>query len=355
MARLRPLFALGGSASALLALSFQLFSQAPPAYKVWTAGDKATDQGTTVDPNTNMPCHSGVVGWNGGNVRDDAFADMVKPGIDKYIYLFTSFSQCFGDGMFDELAALKGMQSGVSASLHNQLSNYPLATFVKETNTLVYTGNGFDFTFAFNRSMLLPGLGSQKMALFSATNDPWGPSGVTFPIRVGEKQGAEQPVYFASAAAAMTKPLSPRAKNAVVFLWSGQPNLIDQAQIAQMIQYLQMIGYPASSIYAFYGFGMLPLNNPVVLAFGAGRPAAFFNDHLRQANSAILAVYFATKFALPAADLPTYVAFFANDHGFNTCVNNGAATPRIGGDGIPLDMGDPNGVGGGYSTSPPEN
>ncbi len=357
LSRVKSFFWVSVGTCLLLVLSFQVFSQGPQVfYKVWKAGDPATDQSTTKDPNNNnQPCHSGLWGWQGGgnNVRDDDFAAMVKPGVESGIYHFYSFSQCFGGGMFDELNALKGTHSGTSASLHNQLASYPLAKFDMVLQQLSYTGNGFDFTFAFERSMLLPGLASQKMATYAAANDPWGPNPNPFPERKGETQNSEQPVYFSSGAGATAVPLAPRRSNALAFLWSGEPNLIDQAQTAQMILYLRLLGYPISSIYVFYGLGMLPVANPVVTAFGPALNAAFYNDHIRQASSVILGVYFATKYALPAAQRPTYIVFFANDHGFNTCNNNGAAAPRQGGTGIPADTGASNGVGGGYSTSPP--
>jgi hypothetical protein len=370
--RLRPFLVAGVSVGALLVLAFDLSSQIPLPYLVWTAGNPATDQSTTVNPMDPKkgPCHSGLASWMGaGDVLDTQFASLMAPYVQNGVYLFTAFMECFGDGMFDELNALGGMQSGVSAALHDQLATYPLAVYNKAANKVKYTGNGpnpgvyggGDFVYAFNRSMLLPVVASENMALWAATNDPWGQSAATYPVRMGETQFEEQPVYFFSKAAAMTQPLAPRPENALVFLWSGIPNLIDQAQVAQMIQYLRLLGYPPSSIYAFYGFGSLPKTNPIVTAFG-NQTANFLKDHIRQANSTQLDLFFNLKvnknFIFNRN--PAYIAFFATDHGLNTCANPMvAAKIQVGNPipPIPVDEGTypsgTGGVGGDDSSDPP--
>jgi len=333
------------------ALAVQLTSQAPKKYYIrWQAGARNVDQSTE-----QVPQHSGLWSWKGtDNVRDDDFANIVKPYLARGAYFFYSFSQCFGGGMFDELSGLGGLQSGISASTYNQKARYPSTGQVG--GVFMYTGNGYDFTFAFLRSLLLPNLASERIAAFASANDPWGTNPNPFPPRKGETQNTETPVYFAQSAilaglaftepAEQSAPLAPQQKP-LALLWSGEPNQIDRDQTALMVRYLRLLGYPIDRIYVMYGQGQVAPNNPVAIAFanqfGALPNAAFMADHLRMATKKQLSAFLQSKFPNPDPQKisPAYVVFFANDHGFNTAFAGGAAVPRDGGSGVPADAGTP--------------
>ena len=357
--RFRSLLFTAVAVCALFTLSIQLFSQAPPKFYVrWKAGLANVDQSTDA-----VAQHSGLWSWQGkDNVRDDDFAKLVGPILATNVYFFYSFSQCYGGGMFDELSRLTGSQSGVSASRYNEKASYPLSKLDANTNRVVYTGNGYDFTYSFLRSMLMPWLASEKMASFSAADDPWGQNPNPIPGRMGETKGTEQPIYFAqteifittdSTGAAVvaqpagqaaqpyeeTVPLAPQ-KNGIAFLWSGQPNLIDQAQTALMIRYLRLLGYPIGRIYVLYGQGKVAPGNPVAQAFAANGVLpnnAFLTDHIRQALKKELSLMLLTV-GMKGAN---YVAFFSTDHGYNTALDAGGAAPREGAGGVPGDAGTP--------------
>jgi hypothetical protein len=96
----------------------------PEFFEVWAAGNAITDQDSLMTGD-----HSGLVGWKGagaaGDVRDDQLAGMAMPAVMGGARFIWAFGQCFGGGMFDELVALGGTQSGTAAARHNETSRYP--------------------------------------------------------------------------------------------------------------------------------------------------------------------------------------------------------------------------------------
>jgi hypothetical protein len=104
------------------------------AYVIWQAGVPGIDQSTEFPPQ-----NSKLAGYSGNHVSDTDLAAMIM-GLKSTPKIMWVFGHCFGAGMFDELNGIANIQVGISASLYNQASNYPL--------TPDKGGNGFDFIWA---------------------------------------------------------------------------------------------------------------------------------------------------------------------------------------------------------------
>jgi len=122
----------------LLGLSLTTVASFADDLKRWEAMEVEVDQ--SVDP---VPQNSGLAGVN-DVLLDHQLAEIVKPFVvNRKVKFIWVFSQCFGAGMFDELNALGGTQSGVSASHYDQCSKYQI---------LRPQGNGVNFSTALYRS-----------------------------------------------------------------------------------------------------------------------------------------------------------------------------------------------------------
>jgi hypothetical protein len=310
-------------------------------YKQWKAGDPMTDQSTTKDPaNGNAPFHSGLVGWANQNVQDDMFAMLVLNGVNNDpVYANTRFlwvfSQCYGGGMFDDLNRLASPQSGVSASLFNQTSRYPLA---------LPNGNGFDFVYSYLLAMKNPNISSGNLATLAAKFDPWGLNPNPIPARGAEAQNTETPTYFSNMPPNTDRiPLAPQFLPFVI-LWSGQPNTVDRDQTLQMVKQLKALGYQSGQIVLLFGSGKIDPMDPLAmyLAGNGFVPQQFRQANPRQLNT-VLQKFFPKN---PNQQFFTnFIFFFANDHGFNTDPAL-ASVARVGNGGSPIPD-DPEGYGNG--------
>jgi hypothetical protein len=342
-------------ATLLLLIVTHLAAQRPPWYNRWRVGAPDGDQKR--EP---MAQNSGLWSYKGlDNIRDDQLAALVRQYRDKAVFMWV-FTQCFGAGMFDDLLSTGGAHVGMSASGYKQTARYPRPG-----------GNGYDFAVAFIRSLLQPSTAAQRLALFAAANDPFAGNPQPFPPRRGETPGLEQPWYFNSsdiivastadtsqyarafedarvAATALqgldAVPVAPQAKKAAI-LWSGQPRMTDGRQIAALITILRLLGYRPSDMFVLYGRGRLravakpatpttpaiPVHPIIQAMLNAGYTRPMINDYLRVASKRQYEMIVTSRFQNMPAD-PNYMFFFANDHGFNTAINNGGAAPREGGD-----------------------
>lgn len=314
-----------GSAVVLATLG-ALAQGMPPFFEVWAAGNANTNQNSLM-----TGAHSGLVGWKGagaaGDVRDDQLAGMAMRAVQGGTRFIWAFGQCFGGGMFDELIALGGTQSGTSAARHNETSRYPK----RPPN-----GVGHDWVTRYVQAMG-GGAMARATAASAATNDPWGTNPGA--LRIMEAMGTEHPQYFSVGAGADNLLLHQAGSLAI--LWSGQPNLYDRNQIVTAVSALVAMGYTRDRIFVFYGSGRLRQNHPIVQAHmldPMGRPLVP-SITLRAATFNALDGLFMARFAPAAMCKPGSVFFLANDHGFNTAINLGGAVPRAG------DMGDPDAYG----------
>jgi hypothetical protein len=311
-----------GSALVLATLG-ALAQGMPPFFEVWAAGNANTDQNSLVTGD-----HSGLVGWKGagpaGEVWDDDLAAMAMPAVQGGTRFIWAFGQCFGGGMFDELVALGGTQSGTSAARHNETSRYPK----RPPN-----GVGHDWVTRYVMAMGAAAT-ARPTAAFAAANDPWGTNPGA--PRIMEAMGTEHPQYFSVGAGADNLML--HQPGGLAILWSGQPNLYDRDQIVAALNQLVAMGYTRDRIFVFYGSGVLRQNHPIVQGHmvdpNTGMPLVP-SITLRAATLNALDGLFMARFGPAARCKPSSVFFLANDHGFNTAFNMGGAVPRDG------DMGDP--------------
>jgi hypothetical protein len=249
---------------------------------------------------------------------------MALPAVQGGTRFIWAFGQCFGGGMFDELVALGGTQSGTSAARHNETSRYP-----KQPPK----GVGHDWVTRYVQAMG-GGAMARATAAFAAANDPFGTNPAA--PRFMEVMGTEHPQYFSVGAGADN--LTLHQAGGLAILWSGQPNLYDRDQIVSALNALVAMGYTRDRIFMFYGAGRLRQNHPIVqghILDPMGMPLVP-GITLRAATLNALDGLFMARFGPAVMCKPSSVFFLANDHGFNTAVNMGDAVPRDG------DMGDPN-------------
>jgi len=270
--------------------------------------------------------HSGLVPWDyktNGPIQDTEVADNVKPLVqDKQISFVWVFSQCFGGGMFDELNALGGTQSGVSASTYWQEAYYQV---------LRPLGNGVNFSTAYIEGLRDITKVAEPMASTAADNDPWGPSNNPTPSRTAaEMQGSEQPVYFTTGAAADALNVEDHKVDGAVILWSGQPTLpLDAVEIRQLVSQFVELGYNKTNIYVLYGQGHFSKTKHLV---GEVVETKLGGAQLRAATKKQLVKVMG---AIQNDDGIKFVFFFANDHGWNNMRGNDKS--RIGGNLYPTD------------------
>jgi hypothetical protein len=288
--------------------------KAKPAYVKWVAGGQYDQQSATTGQ------HSGLVPWGPPTVQDDNLATWAKKIRTKknpadFIWVFT---QCFGAGMFDELNALKGTQSGVSASEFAQTSNRPVS--------VANGGNNTDFVQAYLNALQAGVAKAKPLAATASRNDPWGPSPVTIPARGVEVMGTEQPVYFSTGAAADNLKAVPPLPGGLglAVLWAGNPDGWDRDQLAQSIDLLCAGGYTGSQIFVLYGKGQVSgpasgapnaIATSMMNCGGGATPVP--QDHLRTASWKQLLILL-KRFKLPQWGFPQQVFFFADDHGWNS-------------------------------------
>jgi hypothetical protein len=301
----------------VLAVSAALAQQAQEYFEIWTAADPDTDQDSMVSGD-----HSGLVGWvavgANGNVQDDQLAGMAAPAVQRGTRFIWSFGQCFGGGMFDELVPLGGTQSGTAAARHDETAYYP------DPN-----GVGEDWVNFYVMSMVGGANTARAMAAAAAADDPFGTNPNA--ARITEVMSSEHPQYFSVGAGADGLTLRQYRRTGIAILWSGQPKIYDRDQIVAALDALVAMGYARDRIFVFYGSGKLQAGHPIVQGHMAN-----FNPPitLRAATRRALGGLFMMKLGAMARCRPDFAFFLANDHGYNTGVNNGNPVPR---DGVPND------------------
>ncbi|MFL5347149.1 MAG: hypothetical protein ACJ8AT_20380, partial [Hyalangium sp.] len=295
----------------------------PEFFEIWAAGNPVTNQDSAV-----TGARSGLVGWRlvgaAGNVRDDQLAGMAAPAVQGGTRFIWAFGQCFGGGMFDELVALGGTQSGTSASRHNETSRYPK----RPPN-----GVGHDWVTRYLGAMAA-GNTARTTAASAAANDPFGTNPGA--PRFMEVMGTEHPQYFSVGAGADNQMLF--QAGGIAILWSGQPTIYDRDQIVAALGKLVAMGYTRDRIFVYYGSGRLRQNHPIVQGHIINPATGMLLNPpitLRAATQNALSGLFAMRFGPNAQCKPGSVFFLSNDHGFNTSINLGAAAPRG------SDIGDP--------------
>ncbi len=231
--------------------------------------------------------------------------------------------------MFDELNALGGTQSGVSASHYDQCSKYQI---------LRPQGNGVNFSTAYIEAMRGKSR-AKELALAAAANDPWGPAGNPDPPRTpSEKRDSEDPFYFSTNAAADMLNLKDRLTKLAI-LWSGHPKFPqDTVEINQLILQVLAFGFRKENIFVLYRTGKLRPGHLIQKTVEEKLPVQWTDENGRIRKDRQLRA--ATKKQLKAVLQhvnPQLVFFFANDHGTNSNHNNGAPTPREGADAFPED------------------
>ena len=296
----------------------------PPWYNPWVAGG-AGDQMSAANGQ-----HSGLVAWQAPNVQDADLANIVRnPIMQMGAQAVWVFGQCFGGGMFDELNALGGTQSGISASTFNQLANYP------NPGPNPPGGNGLDFVWAYINGMKVTPR-AESIAAVGAGDDPFGPNNDPITPRGNEPIGAEQPWYFSTGAGADNLQVA-RQPRGIAVLWSGDPGIVDRDQIIKVVNTLTTtFGYQPKQIFVLYKSGMLPTGmggDPL------GNQLKNLNIVLRAATKKQLTNLFNQAFGANQMVKPNFIFFLANDHGFNTAMapagapkqgNNGGSVPSSG-------------------------
>jgi len=276
-------------------------AQAVPPYFIWAAGN-AGDQST-------VPLqHSGLVGWT-ANIDDTTFAQQTQAAIANggayaTVPLVYVFGECFGGGMIDDLQAnIANPMSIVTAAFFNQRALYP-------------TGNGTDFVWAYINALGVQNT-AQKLAEQAATDDPYGWGANPNPARNGETLGAETPEYYSQAGGDNITLQRPAGEVNNVILWAGQPELVDDAQLSQLITTLLAAGYSKDNIVVFFGGGSYS-GAGFSMVSATMQANNFSPTHLRVAdpkdlNNVLRGWVFPPNLINP----PKFLFFLAADHGCN--------------------------------------
>lgn len=323
-------------------------ANAQPFFDSWVPNGPLDQSSIDIDGNPDngvQPAHSKLVGRPGVPAKnwvsdtDLGGATMGGLAINNNAEIMWVFGQCYGGGFLDELNALGGKQVAGTAARHDETARYPL--FCNAGGVRADWIDAYAHVFAANITAL-------DMIDLASTDDPWGTNpGLAMPgacvdnmippyngpallgMRRGEAVNSEHPQFYTIGNGAAIKIELTLPQNRLAILWSGQPNWVDEGQIATMVDKLLAMNHLPSRIFILFRNGKVPpanIGGRIALNIGAGAgqvPAA----NVRVAEKCALEKVFNDHYGVGKPN-PELLFFFANDHGANTGQNNGNATPR---------------------------
>lgn len=278
-----------------------------PPFEVFTPGDANTDQATAA------PAQSGLSTFRGPGVLASDYAAMVTAADvnanawGASVQWMHFFSQCFSGGFLDDLDAAGGVHMATTSARHDEVAYYPSAA------------NPTDWGNALVNSLAGGVNQASQLAVDAAQDDDFAPA-------------FEHPNYLTVGGGDRSDLALGVGLGGIAILWSGQPTMIDARQINEVAHELKGRGYRGNRIFVFYGDGTLTPPNPAGGIPGHPLLAEHLGDPLMisGATGAQLQRLFNAAWGGGWARLPEFAFVFANDHGYNTAINNGGATPQEG-------------------------